>query len=193
MDFCKENSCNKKTPCGKTTHFGKSLHHIWLSAEAEEIEVQFLILPDVQKVEMKDALFRLDESSSIKRWIVKEVTWKDMLAGGMDATFGYVTGSLKDVTLKFMQRRISRLQMGKQWKLLLKKDELVVTITTDALGYARSEDLPLGKYYVKEKRRRMDMFWMEIKRSWSIIVIRILRLWLWWGHSDNRQKAKYCS
>ena len=31
---------------------------------------------------------------------VKEVTWKDMLAGGMDAAFGYVTGSLKDVTFE---------------------------------------------------------------------------------------------
>lgn len=32
-----------------------------------------------------------------------------------------------------------------------KKDELVTTITTDALGFARADDLPLGKYYVVEK------------------------------------------
>ena len=32
-----------------------------------------------------------------------------------------------------------------------KKDELVATITTDELGFARSDDLPLGKYYVVEK------------------------------------------
>ena len=50
-----------------------------------------------------------------------------------------------------MQRRISRLQIGESSDYY-KKDELVATITTDALGYARSEDLPLGKYYVKAKR-----------------------------------------
>lgn len=31
------------------------------------------------------------------------------------------------------------------------KDELVATITTDAAGIAKLTDLPLGRYYVKEK------------------------------------------
>ena len=31
-----------------------------------------------------------------------------------------------------------------------KKDELVGTITTDEKGIAKMEDLPVGKYYVKE-------------------------------------------
>lgn len=32
-----------------------------------------------------------------------------------------------------------------------KKDELIATITTDVTGSAKLSDLPLGKYYVKEK------------------------------------------
>lgn len=80
---------------------------------------------------------------------VKEVTWKDMLAGGMDAAFGYVTGSLKDVTFEIYAAEDIKAADGESSDYY-KKDELVATITTDALGYARSEDLPLGKYYVKE-------------------------------------------
>ena len=34
---------------------------------------------------------------------------------------------------------------------LLQKDELIATITTDETGIAKLSDLPLGKYYVKEK------------------------------------------
>ena len=87
-------------------------------------------------------LFRLDEGE-----FVKEVTWKDMLAGGMDAAFGYVTGSLKDVTFEIYAAEDIKAADGESSDYY-KKDELVATITTDALGYAK-------------KRRRMDMFWME--------------------------------
>ena len=67
---------------------------------------------------------------------VKEVTWKDMLAGGMDAAFGYVTGSLKDVTFEIYAAEDIKAADGESSDYY-KKDELVATITTDALGYAR--------------------------------------------------------
>ena len=81
--------------------------------------------------------------------------------------------------------------MGKA-VIIIKKDELVVTITTDALGYARSEDLPLGKYYVKEKEtadgyvldgeiREVDLTY----RDQNTPVVTYDEDW-----QNNRQKAK---
>lgn len=77
-------------------------------------------------------------------------------------------------------------------KTYYKKDELVATITTDALGYARSEDLPLGKYYVKEKEtadgyvldgeiREVDLTY----RDQNTPVVTYDEDW-----QNNRQKAK---
>ena len=37
-------------------------------------------------------------------------------------------------------------------RIIIKKDALVATITTDETGVAKLTNLPLGKYYVKEKR-----------------------------------------
>ena len=122
---------------------------------------------------------------------VKEVTWKDMLAGGMDAAFGYVTGSLKDVTFEIYAAEDIKAADGESSDYY-KKDELVATITTDALGYARSEDLPLGKYYVKEKEtadgyvldgeiREVDLTY----RDQNTPVVTYDEDW-----QNNRQKAK---
>ena len=69
---------------------------------------------------------------------------------------------------------------------------MVATITTDALGYARSEDLPLGKYYVKEKEtadgyvldgeiREVDLTY----RDQNTPVVTYDEDW-----QNNRQKAK---
>ena len=57
---------------------------------------------------------------------VKEVTWKDMLAGGMDAAFGYVTGSLKDVTFEIYAAEDIKAADGESSDYY-KKDELVAT------------------------------------------------------------------
>ena len=118
--------------------------------QAEEVKFTVSDTADVQKVEMKDAVPVGRIIINKKGEFVKEVTWKDMLAGGMDAAFGYVTGSLKDVTFEIYAAEDIKAADGESSDYY-KKDELVATITTDALGYARSEDLPLGKYYVKEK------------------------------------------
>lgn len=118
--------------------------------QAEEVKFTVSDTAEVQKVEMKDAVPVGRIIINKKGEFVKEVTWKDMLAGGMDAAFGYVTGSLKDVTFEIYAAEDIKAADGESSDYY-KKDELVATITTDALGYARSEDLPLGKYYVKEK------------------------------------------
>ena len=38
------------------------------------------------------------------------------------------------------------------------KDQLIGTITTDGTGIAELDNLPLGKYYIIEKKPPMDMY-----------------------------------
>ena len=159
--------------------------------QAEEVKFTVSDTADVQKVEMKDAVPVGRIIINKKGEFVKEVTWKDMLAGGMDAAFGYVTGSLKDVTFEIYAAEDIKAADGESSDYY-KKDELVATITTDALGYARSEDLPLGKYYVKEKEtadgyvldgeiREVDLTY----RDQNTPVVTYDEDW-----QNNRQKAK---
>ena len=102
--------------------------------QAEEVKFTVSDTADVQKVEMKDAVPVGRIIINKKGEFVKEVTWKDMLAGGMDAAFGYVTGSLKDVTFEIYAAEDIKAADGESSDYY-KKDELVATITTDALGY----------------------------------------------------------
>lgn len=159
--------------------------------QAEEVKFTVSDTADIQKVEMKDAVPVGRIIINKKGEFVKEVTWKDMLAGGMDAAFGYVTGSLKDVTFEIYAAEDIKAADGESSDYY-KKDELVATITTDALGYARSEDLPLGKYYVKEKEtadgyvldgeiREVDLTY----RDQNTPVVTYDEDW-----QNNRQKAK---
>lgn len=159
--------------------------------QAEEVKFTVSDTADVHKVEMKDAVPVGRIIINKKGEFVKEVTWKDMLAGGMDAAFGYVTGSLKDVTFEIYAAEDIKAADGESSDYY-KKDELVATITTDALGYARSEDLPLGKYYVKEKEtadgyvldgeiREVDLTY----RDQNTPVVTYDEDW-----QNNRQKAK---
>lgn len=159
--------------------------------QAEEVKFTVSDTADVQKVEMKDAVPVGRIIINKKGEFVKEVTWKDMLAGGMDAAFGYVTGSLKDVTFEIYAAEYIKATDGESSDYY-KKDELVATITTDTLGYARSEDLPLGKYYVKEKEtadgyvldgeiREVDLTY----RDQNTPVVTYDEDW-----QNNRQKAK---
>ena len=159
--------------------------------QAEEVKFTVSDTADVQKVEMKDAVPVGRIIINKKGEFVKEVTWKDMLAGGMDAAFGYVTGSLKDVTFEIYAAEDIKVADGESSDYY-KKDELVATITTDALGYARSEDLPLGKYYVKEKEtvdgyildgeiREVDLTY----RDQNTPIVTYDEDW-----QNNRQKAK---
>lgn len=118
---------------------------------AEEIEFTVAETAEVQKVEMKDDV-------PVGRIIISKtgefadsVTWNQMVAGAMEAVFGYVSGSLQEVVFEVYAAEDIRAADGVSGNYYA-KDELVATITTDSLGYARTEDLPLGKYYVVEKK-----------------------------------------
>ena len=159
--------------------------------QAEEVKFTVKDTAEIQKVEMKDAVPVGRIIINKKGEFVKEVTWKDMMAGGMDAVFGYVTGSLKDVAFEIYVAEDIKAADGESDDYY-KKDELVATIVTDALGYARSEDLPLGKYYVKEKKtaegyvldgeiRDIDLTY----RDQNTPIVTYDKDW-----QNNRQKAK---
>ena len=105
---------------------------------------------EIQKVEMKDDVPIGRIIINKKGEFLSEVSWNDMVAGAMDSIWGYVTGSLKDVTFEIYAREDIKAADGESDDYY-KKDELVATIKTDELGIARTDDLPLGKYYVVEK------------------------------------------
>ena len=118
--------------------------------KAEEVEFTITDTAEIQKVEMKDEVPIGRIIINKKGEFLSEVTWNDMVAGAMDSIWDYVTGSLKDVTFEIYAREDIKAADGESDDYY-KKDELVATITTDELGFARSDDLPLGKYYVVEK------------------------------------------
>lgn len=118
--------------------------------KAEEVEFTVADTSEVQKVEMKDDVPTGRIIINKKGEFIGEITWNDMMAGAMESAFGYVTGSLKDVTFEVYALEDIKAADGES-EDYYKKDDLVATITTDALGYARADDLPLGKYYVVEK------------------------------------------
>ena len=118
--------------------------------KAEEVEFTITDTAEIQKVEMKDDVPIGRIIINKKGEFLSEVTWNEMVAGAMDSIWDYVTGSLKDVTFEIYAREDVKAAYGESDDYY-KKDELVATITTDELGFARSDDLPLGKYYVVEK------------------------------------------
>ena len=79
-------------------------------------------------------------------------------------------------------------------KIIIKKDELVATITTDDTGIAKISGLPLGKYYVKEKTlQRMVLYWIMKQekidltyRDQDTAEVTYSADW-----QNNRQKAKW--
>lgn len=118
---------------------------------AEEVTFTIGETGEVQKVKMEDAVPVGRIVISKTGEFVDSVTWNQMVAGAMEAVFGYVSGSLKEVVFEVYAAEDIRAADGVSENYYA-KDELVATLTTDSLGYARSEDLPLGKYYVIEKK-----------------------------------------
>lgn len=118
--------------------------------KAEEVEFTITDTAEIQKVEMKDDVPIGRIIINKKGEFLSEVAWNDMVAGAMDSIWDYVTGALKEVTFEVYAREDIKAADGES-EDYYKKDELVATITTDELGFARVDDLPLGKYYVVEK------------------------------------------
>ena len=105
---------------------------------------------DVQKVEMKDEVPVGQLIINKKGEFLDSVTLIDKVKGVVEHIFNYITGNLSDVTFEVYAEEDIKATDGVS-EDYYKADELVATITTDETGIAKLENLPLGKYYVKEK------------------------------------------
>ena len=104
---------------------------------------------EIQKVEMKDevptGLLIINKNGEF----LDKVTLLNHVKGTVEHLFEYVTGSLTDVTFDVFAAEDIKAADGVS-EDYFKADEKVGTITTDSNGIAQMEDLPAGKYYVKE-------------------------------------------
>ena len=118
--------------------------------KAEEITFTVEDTAEIQKVEMKDGVPTGTLLINKEGEFLENVSLLDSIGGWITHLFGYVTGSLKDVTFEVYALEDIKAADGESDDHY-KKDELVDTIITDDTGIAKLENLPLGKYYVKEK------------------------------------------
>ena len=104
---------------------------------------------EVQKVEMKDevpkGLLIINKNGEF----LEKITLLDNVKGTVEHFFEYITGNLSEVTFEVYAAEDIKAADGISADHY-KKDELVGTVTTDEKGIAKMEDLPVGKYYVKE-------------------------------------------
>ena len=106
---------------------------------------------DVQKVEMKDEVPKGLLIINKKGELLEKITLLDNVKGTVEHFFEYITGNLSEVTFEVYAAEDIKAADGVSADHY-KKDELVGTITTDEKGIAKMEDLPVGKYYVKEMK-----------------------------------------
>ena len=118
--------------------------------KAEEVTFTVEDTAQIQKVEMKDDVPTGTLIINKKGEFLEDVTLADTIGGWISHIFEYVTGALKNVTFEVYALEDIQAADGES-EDYYKKDELIATITTDEAGIAKLSDLPLGKYYVKEK------------------------------------------
>ena len=118
--------------------------------KAEEITFTVEDTAEIQKVEMKDDVPTGTLIINKKGEFLEDVTLADTIGGWISHLFEYITGALKDVTFEVYALEDIQAADGES-EDYYKKDELIATITTDETGIAKLSDLPLGRYYVKEK------------------------------------------
>lgn len=119
--------------------------------KAEEITFTVEDTAEIQKVEMKDDVPTGTLIINKKGEFLEDVTLADTIGGWISHLFEYITGALKDVTFEVYALEDIKAADGES-EDYYKKDELITTITTDETGIAKLSDLPLGGYYVKEKK-----------------------------------------
>ena len=117
---------------------------------AEEITFTVEDTAEIQKVEMKDDVPTGTLITNKKGEFLDKVSVLDSVGGWIKHLFEYFSGSLKEVTFEVYALEDIKAADGES-EDYYKKDALVATITTDETGVAKLTDLPLGKYYVKEK------------------------------------------
>lgn len=118
--------------------------------KAEEITFTVEDTAELQKVEMKDDVPTGTLIINKKGEFLEDVTLLDVIGGWISHLFEYVTGALEDVTFEVYALEDIKVADGVS-EDYYQKDELVAEITTDGSGIAKLTELPLGKYYVKEK------------------------------------------
>ena len=118
--------------------------------KAEEITFTVENTAEIQKMEMKDDVPTGTLIINKKGEFLEDVTLADTIGGWISHLFEYITGALKDVTFEVYALEDIQAADGES-EDYYKKDELIATITTDETGIAKLSDLPLGRYYVKEK------------------------------------------
>lgn len=118
--------------------------------KAEEITFTVEDTAEIQKIEMKDDVPTGTLIINKKGEFLEDVTLLDVIGGWISHLFEYVTGALEDVTFEVYALEDIKAADGVS-EDYYQKDELVAEITTDGSGIAKLPDLPLGKYYVKEK------------------------------------------
>ena len=104
---------------------------------------------EVQKVEMKDEVPKGLLIINKKGEFLDSVTLTEKIQGMMEHIFNYITGNLKEVTFEVYAEEDIKAADGVSENYFNAGDK-VASITTDGNGIAKLEDLPLGKYYVKE-------------------------------------------
>lgn len=114
-------------------------------------DVEFTVTDtaEIQKVEMKDDVPKALLIINKKGEFLDKITLVDSIKGVVEHLFEYVTGNLTPVTFEVYAAEDIHAADGVSADYYA-KDELVATITTDDNGIAKAEDLPVGKYYVKE-------------------------------------------
>ena len=117
---------------------------------AEEITFTVEDTAEIQKVEMKDDVPTGTLIINKKGEFLDKVSALDSVGGWLKHLFEYFSGSLKEVTFEVYALEDIKAADGES-EDYYKKDALVATITTDETGVAKLTNLPLGKYYVKEK------------------------------------------
>ena len=104
---------------------------------------------EIQKVEMKDEVPTATLIVNKKGEFLDSVTLVSQVKGVVEHIFNYITGNLTDVTFEIYAAEDIKAADGVS-EDHYKKDELVETVTTDEMGIAKVENLPVGKYYVVE-------------------------------------------
>ncbi len=159
--------------------------------KAEEITFTVEDTAEIQKVEMKDDVPTGTLLINKEGEFLENVSLLDSIGGWITHLFEYVTGSLKDVVFEVYALEDIKAADGES-EDYYKKDELIAAITTDDSGIAKLENLPLGKYYVKEKEtaegyvldgeiREIDLTY----RDQDTAVVTFSTDW-----QNNRQKAE---
>lgn len=117
--------------------------------KASEVKFTVKDTNEIQKIEMKDEVPKAMLLVNKKGEFLDKVTLVDNAKGIVEHIFEYVNGRLTNVTFEVYAAEDIKAADGVS-DVYYHADDLVTTITTDINGIAKAENLPVGKYYVKE-------------------------------------------